>query len=215
VGLEVAAGVVGFAWPAPPLDNAAGPTPVPKRLSHPADEFEHELRPLWLRAQAGDEQAYREALHRMAQRLRTYLRRRMASLPDELEDLVQETLLALHLQRGSYDPQVAVTAWMLAIARHKLIDLWRRRGRQEALHDPIDDVDDAQLVAAVPDEGTQRDLGQLLAGLPAAQRDAIVWTKIEGLSVAEAALRTGASESAIKVQVHRGLKRLAERVRRS
>jgi RNA polymerase sigma-70 factor (ECF subfamily) len=184
-------------------------------LSAAPDEFETALRPLWLRAQAGDEAAYREALQRMAARLRQHLRRRMLSLPDELEDLVQETLLALHLQRGSYDPQVPVTAWMLAIARHKLIDLWRRRGRQDALHDPIDDVDGAQLVAAAHDEGAQRDLGQLLADLPAAQREAIVLTKIEGLSVAEVSVRTGASESAIKVQVHRGLKRLADRVRRS
>lgn len=216
MGIDAAAaGVAGFAWPAAPLDNAAGPTPATARLSPPADDFENQLRPLWLRAQAGDEQAYREALQRMAQRLRAYLRRRMASLPDELEDLVQETLLALHLQRGSYDPAVPVTAWMLAIARHKLIDLWRRRGRQEALHDPIDGLDDDRLVAAAHDEGAQRDLGRLLSGLPAAQRDAIVWTKIEGLSVAEVAERTGASESAIKVQVHRGLKRLADLVRRA
>lgn len=215
MAFETSARVAAFAWPAPPPDNAPAPCHARPRLSAAPDEFENALRPLWLRAQAGDEAAYREALQRMATRLRQHLRRRMVSLPDELEDLVQETLLALHLQRGSYDPQVPVTAWMLAIARHKLIDLWRRRGRQDALHDPIDDVDGAQLVAATHDEGAQRDLGQLLADLPAAQREAIVLTKIEGLSVAEVSVRTGASESAIKVQVHRGLKRLADRVRRS
>ena len=46
------------------------------------------------------------------------------------------------------------------------------------------------------------------------QRDAIVLTKVEGLSVAEAAERSGASVSAIKVQVHRGLKKLADLIRK-
>jgi RNA polymerase sigma-70 factor, ECF subfamily len=182
-------------------------------LAAPPDDFETQLRPLWLRAQAGDEAAYRLALQRMAARLRAYLRRRMQSLPDDLEDLVQETLLALHLQRGTYDPALPVSAWMLAIARHKLIDLWRRRGRQEALHDPLDDVDEAELAAPAAEAGASRDLAGLLVRLPQAQREAIVLTKLEGLSVAEAAQRTGASESAIKVQVHRGLKKLAALVR--
>jgi len=176
-------------------------------------DFESELKPLWLRAQSGDEVAYREALTRIANRLRGYLRRRMQSLPDDMEDLVQETLLALHLQRGTYDPALPVSGWVLAIARHKLVDLWRRRGRQEALHDPLDDVDEALLPSAADDGQAQRDLHKLLGDLPEAQRTAILLTKIEGLSVAEASARTGASESAIKVQVHRGLKRLAALVR--
>jgi RNA polymerase sigma-70 factor (ECF subfamily) len=180
---------------------------VPLSPSH--DDFEQQLKPLWLRAQAGDEAAYREALRRIAVRLRSYLRRRMQSLPDDLEDLVQETLLALHLQRGTYDTALPVSAWVLAIARHKLVDLWRRRGRQESLHDPIDDVDEGLLVRSEPEAGAARDLSVLLAELSPAQRDAILLTKIEGLSVAEASARTGASESAIKVQVHRGLKKLA------
>jgi RNA polymerase sigma-70 factor (ECF subfamily) len=179
----------------------------------PFTDDENGLRPLWLRAQAGDDTAYRAALQRMALRLRQYLRRRMQAYPDEVEDLVQETLLALHLHRGSYDPTQPVTAWMLAIARHKLVDAWRRRGRREDLHDAIDDVDESRLAAPVVEEGTRRDLDQLLQSLPQAQRMAIVLTKVEGLSVAEASARTGASESAIKVQVHRGLKRLTALVK--
>ena len=154
------------------------------------------------------------ALGLVARRLRGYLRRRLASHPDDVEDLVQDTLLALHLQRDSYDPTQPVTAWVLAIARHKLIDLYRRRGRREALHDPIDDVDEA-LLADAPDEGVpRRDLHGLLRRLPDAQRVAIELTRLEGLSIAEASQRTGASPSAIKVQVHRGLKRLAAFVKR-
>jgi RNA polymerase sigma-70 factor, ECF subfamily len=179
----------------------------------PHDDFEARLAPVWRRAQAGDEAAYRDALTRIAARLRAYLRRRMQSLPDELEDLVQETLLAVHLQRGTYDPALPVSAWVLAIARHKLIDLWRRRGRRDALHDAWDDVDETLLATTDDEAPAQRDLAQLLQTLPQAQRVAISLIKIEGLSVAEASSRTGVSVSALKVQVHRGLKRLAERVR--
>ncbi len=182
-------------------------------LPAPPDAFEATLKPLWLRAQVGDEAAYRQALGLLAGRLRAYLRRRLTSFPDEVEDLVQETLLALHLQRGTYDPSLAVSAWAVAIARHKLVDLWRRRGRRDDLHEAIEDVDE-RLLASEPEEaGTRRDLQALLQALPPAQQQAIVLTKLEGLSVAEAATRTGASESAIKVQVHRGLKRLAALVR--
>ena len=190
-------------------------TPAPMTPDTHQDDFESRLRPLWLRAQAGDETAYRESLLRIAARLRAYLRRRLLGLPDEVEDLVQEVLLALHLHRGSYDPAVPVSAWVLAVARHKLVDLWRRRGRRDNLHDPLDDVDPSMLVADPADGEAERDLGKLLEQLPAAQRDAIVLTKVEGLSIAEASLRIGASESAIKVQVHRGLKRLAQLVKRS
>lgn len=181
----------------------------------PQNDFESSLKPLWLRAQLGDETAYRQSLELIATRLRGFLRRRMQSLPDDVEDLVQETLLALHLQRASYDPTLAVSAWVTAIARHKLIDLWRRRGRRDVLHDALDDVDES-LLALVADEGTaRRDLLGLLMALPKVQAEAIVMTKLEGLSVAEASARSGVSASAIKVQVHRGLKRLADIVRGS
>lgn len=208
------------AWPLPLKAESPGAAVSradamqrPMAAAEFSDDDENGLRPLWLRAQEGDELAYREALRRMAQRLRQYLRRRLQGFPDEVEDLVQETLLALHLHRGSYDPALPVTAWMLAIARHKLVDLWRRRGRRDDLHDAIDDVDEARLAAPSVDEGARRDLEQLLNSLPEAQRLAIILTKVEGLSVAEASQRTGASESAIKVQVHRGLKRLAALVK--
>jgi len=178
-------------------------------------DFESVLRPLWLRAQAGDEAAYREALSQIALRVRGYMRRRLRGLPDEVEDLVQETLLAMHLQRGTYDAAVPVSAWVLAIARHKLVDLWRRRGRREDLHDDLAELDESAWAVMDRDGGARRDLARLLEALPEAQRLAIVLTKLEGLSVAEASQRLGASESAIKVQVHRGLKRMARWVKES
>ena len=178
------------------------------------DAFEAGLAPLWQRAQAGDEAAYRLALQKMAERLRAYLRRRMTDRPEDVEDLVQETLIAVHVQRGTHDPALPVSHWMHAIARYKLVDHWRRHGRREALHVAVDDFNDWPAEDA-PQEAAavRRDLGTLLAQLPPAQRRAIQLTKLEGLSAAEAALETGDSASAIKVQVHRGLKRLAAWVR--
>ena len=110
---------------------------------------------------------------------------------------------ALDYLRGMWRRRLIglAAAWVVAIARHKLVDLWRRQGRREQLHDPLDDVGEHLLVADEQDAGATRDLESLLRELPAAQQQAIVLTKIEGLSVAEAASRTGASESAIKVQV--------------
>lgn len=177
-------------------------------------DLEVRIRPLWLRAQAGDEAAYRQALQLMARRLRAYFRRRMPTVQDDVEDLVQETLLAVHLQRGSYDPAFAVSAWFTAIASHKLVDLWRRRGRQENRHEDIEDMDGVLLAETAAEPHARRDLERLLQQLPALQRQAIELTKLEGLSVAEASTRTGVSEAALKVQVHRGLKRLAALVKR-
>lgn len=174
------------------------------------DALELALGPLWQRAQAGDEAAYRNALDLLARRLRAYFRRRLSGLPDEVEDLVQETLLALHLQRASHEAGLPVTSWAHAIAHHKLVDMWRRRGRREALHEPLDDLAEADHPAAPePDATARRDVALLLEQLPAAQQQAIVLTKLEGLSMVEASARTGVSVAALKVQVHRGLKKLA------
>lgn len=177
------------------------------------EDLEGRLRPLWLKAQAGDEVAYRRCLQLMADRMRSYFARRMSGQSHDVEDLVQETLLALHLQRGTYDEQVPVTAWLHAIARHKLVDLWRRRGRSERLFESFDDLPEELHPVTHQDSDTRHDLTVMLQALPAAQRQAIVATKLEGLSVADAALRDGVSESAVKVHVHRGLKRLAALLR--
>lgn len=174
----------------------------------PHDAFEHALKPLWLHAHAGDDDAYRQALTMIAARLRGFFGRRLTALPDEVEDLVQETLLALHVQRGTFDAAVPVSAWVHAIAKHKLVDLYRRRGRRDDLHEPIDELDPDLHPAVEAEQPARRDLMVLLESLPAAQQRAIVLTRIEGLSMAEASARTGVSVAALKVQVHRGLKRL-------
>ena len=177
------------------------------------DDFETSLKPLWLRAQQGDSKAYRESLAKIAQRLRKFYSRRLQTLPDEVEDLVQETLLALHTQRGTDDEDLPVSSWVFAIARHKLVDLWRRRGRRDNFNDSLEDLTEDQHPTAVEELPSKRDLGILLDQLPVAQKQAILLTKIEGLSMIEASERSGVSVAALKVQVHRGLKLLTELVR--
>lgn len=177
------------------------------------DDFELTVKPLWLRAQGGDSKAYREALLKIAVRLRRFYSRRLQALPDEVEDLVQETLLALHVQRGTYDENLPVSSWIFAIARHKLVDLWRRRGRRDNLNDSLDDLTEDQHPATREELPSKRDLMVLLEQLPAPQRQAILLTKIEGLSMIEASNQSGVSVAALKVQVHRGLKYLSALVR--
>jgi RNA polymerase sigma-70 factor (ECF subfamily) len=167
------------------------------------------LRSQLLQGLDGDAVAYQAFLKDMSAHLRAFFKRRLLSLPDEIEDLVQETLLALHNQRHTYQSSQPLTAWVYAIARYKLIDLFRSRGSRESLHDPLED--DFQLFAASDTDAcdARRDLGYLLEQLPDNQRLPIVHMKLEGLSVIETAQATGMSESAVKVGVHRGLKALA------
>jgi RNA polymerase sigma-70 factor (ECF subfamily) len=149
----------------------------------------------------------------MSAHVRAFLRRRLARLPNEVEDLVQETLLAIHNQRHTFDPAQPLSAWVYAIARYKLIDALRRWARHDILTAPVDEA--SALLAATDAEpgAARRDLAKLLDSLPARQRLAIVYMKLEGLSVVETAQRTGMSAAAVKVAVHRGLKALAAKIR--
>ncbi len=179
----------------------------------PISDAETLLRDLFLRGLAGDAAAYRSFLLQLADHLRAFLGRRLFGWPDDVEDLVQECLLAMHNQRHTYQSDQPLTAWVHAIARYKLIDLLRAKSGREALHVPIDDELAVFAESATEASDARRDLGGLLETLPERQRLPIVHVKIEGLSVAETARRTGMSESAVKVGIHRGLKALAARFR--
>ncbi|QYK42626.1 MAG: sigma-70 family RNA polymerase sigma factor [Paracoccaceae bacterium] len=175
------------------------------------DPFEDRLAPLWAAARGGDAAAYRTALALIAGRLRAYYGRRLAGQPDETEDLVQETLLAIHLKRDTHDPNLPVSNWLHAIARYRLTDHWRRQGRRGTV-----ELDDSLHEAPETSEGVQaavarRDLGVLLRTLPDAQREAIELVKVEGYSTEEAAARMGITVTTLKVRVHRGLQRLMAR----
>ena len=174
---------------------------------------EDRLRDLLVRGLAGDNAAYQVFLTELSAHLRAFLRRRLLRLPDEIEDLVQESLLAVHNQRHTYDPAQPLSAWVQAIARYKLVDLLRRRAAHEMLNDPLDDEMELFTTADSNAAEARRDLSKLLAELPDQFRLPIMHTKLEGLSVKEAADLSGMSESAIKVGVHRGLKALAAKIR--
>lgn len=174
---------------------------------------EERLRDLLVRGLAGDAGAYHAFLRELSGYLRAFLRRRLAKLPDDVEDIVQETLLAVHNQRHTYDAGQPLTAWVHAIAKYKLVDHLRRRRNRDLLTDSLEDG--GEMLLAAEDESAQarRDIGKLLEQLPDRHRLPIVHVKLQGLSVVEAARITGMSESAIKVGVHRGLKALAAKMR--
>jgi RNA polymerase sigma-70 factor (ECF subfamily) len=174
---------------------------------------EERLRGLLLRGLGGDAAGYHAFLKDLGGHLRAFFRVRLSRLPDEVEDLVQESLLAVHNQRHTYDSAQPLTAWVHAIARYKMIDLLRRRAGRDALNDPLDDEIAVFAGSEVEAADARRDIGKLLERLPARQRLPIQHMKLEGLSVVEAAKLTGLSESAVKVGVHRGLKALAAMIR--
>jgi RNA polymerase sigma-70 factor (ECF subfamily) len=174
---------------------------------------EEHLKRLFSQSLAGDEQAYGQFLTELSALLRAFLRRRLARLPDQVEDLVQEILVAIHNQRQTYAAGQPLTPWIYAIARYKLIDLLRRRSRSDLLHDPMDD--DAELFTTADAQAAEArfDVAKLLKGLPDRQRLPIWYVKIEGASVADTAARTGMSVAAVKIGIHRGLKALAATIR--
>jgi len=170
-------------------------------------EAEAELKALMLRGLGGDAGAHRAFLTAVSGNLRAFFRSRMRGAPDDAEDLLQETLIAIHTRRDSYDASYPVTAWVYAIARYRMIDHWRRRGRRGE-HIPVEDA--PELFTAAEDEAVdaKRDVTRLLAMLPQKQREAIRLVKLEGVSVKDAAAQTGLTESDVKISTHRGMKTL-------
>ncbi len=154
-------------------------------------------------SQDGDAAAYRQVLETSSNWLRGFFRRRI--MPDAVDDLVQETLLSLHAKRASFDRTRPFLPWLAAIARYRWVDELRRSYRTAADeltgNEAVDSGDD-ELIARIS-------LDRLLARLQPGQIDAIRLVKIEGLSIAEASARCGQSEPLVKVNIHRGLRRLA------
>jgi RNA polymerase sigma-70 factor (ECF subfamily) len=172
---------------------------------------EGRLKALMLRGLAGDAQAHAALLSAMSGYLRGYFSRRLGAGAADAEDLVQDTLLAIHLKRGTYDPAQPFTPWAYAMARYKLLDHFRRVGVRKSV--PLEDAGDL-FAAENPEEGAvRRDLGKLLDQLPGRQRQLVRDVKLTGLSMEEAAAKSDMSVTAVKVSVHRGMKAMARRVR--
>jgi RNA polymerase sigma-70 factor (ECF subfamily) len=161
----------------------------------------------------GHDRAYQALLRLCADRLRTYFRRRLSGREPDAEDLVQETLIAIHRKRASYDASLPFTAWLHGIARYRLLDFLRREYRRASL--PADDALEPADGHSVDAILAEIDVASLLARLSPNQAEAIRMTKLEGLSVREASLSSSQSEPAIKVNVHRGLSRLAAAIKGS
>ena len=174
-------------------------------------DTESGLKELMLRGLAGDAGAHAQLLGALSGYLRAYFARRLGPGSAETEDLVQETLLAIHLKRDTYDPRQPFTPWAYAIGRYKLLDHFRRRGVRRAV--PLEDAG-VLIAGETAEEGaTRRDLAQLIGELPPRQQALIADVKITGYSIEEAAQRQGVTPGAAKVAIHRALQRLARKVR--
>ncbi|KJK07514.1 MULTISPECIES: sigma-70 family RNA polymerase sigma factor [Pseudomonas] len=171
------------------------------------------LQGLLLSGLEGNADAYRQFLQQLSGHLRNFLRKRLYAHADDLEDLLQEVLLAVHNARQTYQRDQPLTAWVQAIARYKLADYWRGQSRREVLNDSLDDADALFAQEQLEPAHAQRDLGKLLQQLPDKQRLPIMHVKLQGLSVEETAQLTGLSGSAVKVGIHRGLKAIAAMIR--
>lgn len=163
-------------------------------------------------AQAGDQEAYRALLEDVSATLKSFLRRRLGD-PDEVADVLQDVLLTVHRARHTYDAARPFEPWMFAIVRNALIDHARRRARSARVEVAWDD--ELPDVPASADAASDDLLLDALERLPASQREAFRLLKLEGLSVAAAAARVGASPGALKVRAHRAYKTLRAILSRS
>ncbi|MCJ8190301.1 sigma-70 family RNA polymerase sigma factor [Sphingomicrobium aestuariivivum] len=164
---------------------------------------DQDMRTLMRAAQGGDKAAYRTALGALSDWLHAYFARRIA--PAQVDDLVQETLVSIHVKRASYDPDRPFYPWAAAIARFRWIDALRKITRQAETELEID----PPVPSAEEPVLARLSLDQLIGHLPQKQAQPITLTKVEGRTIAETAAITGQSESAVKVNIHRGLKKLA------
>jgi DNA-directed RNA polymerase specialized sigma24 family protein len=158
---------------------------------------------VWMRAaMTGDAGAYRQLLVSLVPHVRAVARsrcRKLAAPEGEVEDVVQEVLLTIHLKRGTWDQSRPIGPWVAAIARNKLIDLLRRRRHITV---PIDDL-------------STRDVDTLLGHLKPRQREIVRSISLNGSSIRETADRLQMTEGAVRVTLHRALKTLAVFYRRS
>ncbi|MDZ4790796.1 MAG: sigma-70 family RNA polymerase sigma factor [Hyphomicrobiales bacterium] len=173
---------------------------------------EERWRGLMLASRQGDKAAYRMLLDELSRFIRQIARRSAANAQlsgADVEDIVQETLLAIHLKSHTWNENELLGPWVRAITRYKSIDILRRRGGR--LHVPIDDY--SEELAADSDE-TQlpaRDIIRMATILPERQKSIVVAMFVDGLSTGEAAARFAMTEGAVRVNVHRALAALAKK----
>jgi RNA polymerase sigma-70 factor, ECF subfamily len=176
---------------------------------------EEEWAALMRAAIAGDAAAYRRLLDQLSYSLRAATRRGFAQFGaamNDVEDVVQETLLAIHLKRHTWDASQPLGPWVRAIARHKLIDALRRRGRRIEI--PIEAVIDFLPAEEARSDLDLQDAQRLIGELNGRQRTIVRSISVEGKSIRDVAENLGMNEGAVRVALHRGLKALAAMHRR-
>jgi RNA polymerase sigma-70 factor (ECF subfamily) len=188
--------------------------PGPGVTHENASEDSEETLSHWMQAaQAGDGEAYQRLLVAIRPKIQAIVRSRIRD-PAAVQDVIQNALLAIHRGRASYRPERPFGPWMRAIVRNSVVDHYRerkRRGDRETVLD-LEAWPDERSGAARETEPLAPELRAALEALPAAQREAVSLIQVEGLSVAEAALRAGVSPGALKVRAHRGYRALRERL---
>jgi len=168
---------------------------------------------LMIQAQEGDKGAYQNLLREVAGFLNPYFLRKIGSAFD-VDDLTQEVLIGMHHALQTYDRTRSFTNWMLAIARYKSVDHFRRLQRR--LEITVDTEELAQFEAKETAEDSISDqLGEVVAALPEKQRRLIELVKLNGFSMRKAADMLGMTEGAAKVAAHRAYRTLRERLQES
>ncbi|MCF8485399.1 MAG: sigma-70 family RNA polymerase sigma factor [Rhodobacteraceae bacterium] len=159
-------------------------------------------------ANTGDSRAYALFLQAVAPVMRGIVRAKGAGLGEAAcEDVVQEVLLAIHLKRHTWDPSAPVRPWLYAIARYKVVDAFRSRGRRVDL--PIEDFADDLAAEAGPDPTEAADMAKMIGMLDGRSAQIVRKIGLEGASVAETGQLLTMSEGAVRVALHRALKTLA------
>lgn len=159
-------------------------------------------------ANRGDQRAYEAFLRAVSPVVRGIARARAGGLGgDVVEDIVQETLLAIHQKRHTWREDMAVRPWLYAIVRYKVVDAFRARGRR--VHVPIDDFAEVLPAEAGPDPTEQSDADRVIARLDPRSARIVRAIGLEGASIAETANTLHMTETAVRVALHRGLKKLA------
>jgi len=169
---------------------------------------ETELARLLRAAVSGDERAYAEFLRRAACLVRGFAGKRILRGGIDPEDIVQETLLAIHMKRHTWRNDRSVLPWLYAIARYKLVDAFRRSGRRMEVE--IDEIADT-LAAPETEAVSDREINRALAGIAPGQRSVVAAITVDGHSIGETARNLGMSETAVRVALHRGLTAIARK----